>query len=296
MSSDQRLADYATYRRACGMSANTVRLHGNVLRRLGAAHDLDVVGTNELVAWLADHDWKPESRRVARSAVRGYFRWAMKIARVRPDDPAADLDPIRVPPPCPRPVPEDALAAALTAADDRTRLMILLASYAGLRCAELAGLSRENLEGDCLRITGKGGKVRVIPVSGELLTRLRACPPGWIFPSSDRPGRPISTEHAGRQIKALLPPGVHNPQAAAPLRQQDLPQHRRPAHPRPAARPHQPHHHPRLRPDRRRRPSPRRLCRTVTPPPPPAGQTCCQMPGDSTGARAHIGKDPAPGF
>ena len=94
---------------------------------------------------------------------------------LRPDDPVERLRSVRIPQNAPRPVPEDVLRAALARASradvraSNPRLMILLAAYAGLRAAEIAQVRREDLDDDLLRVDGKGGKIRVVPVSGELL-------------------------------------------------------------------------------------------------------------------------------
>lgn len=203
-----RINAYTIYRRACGIRPSTLRGQATVLQRVASkVGNLDTITADELVTWLASHlDWAPETRKFAQASIRGYFKWAHEVAQVRPDNPTIRLGAIRVPPPCPRPVPEDALAAALAMADDQTRLMLLLAAHAGLRLNEIATLHTENLSGDLLYITGKGGRTRVVPVGGELLARLRTQPPGWVFPGRF-PGTHCTGSHVHCCITAVLPPG-----------------------------------------------------------------------------------------
>lgn len=205
---DHRIAAWATWRRGNGIRETTIRLHVSVLRRLASVVDLDTATAGELAGWMASNrQWSPETRNTALSAVRSYFGWAHDSG-TRPDNPASTLRRVKVPPPDPRPVPEQVLHEVLdeVAADPQARLMVLLAAHAGLRRAEIAGLRRDHLDGDLLRVRGKGGKVRTVPVSGELLDRLIACPPGWIFPGRF-PGQHVCNEYVGQRLSQLLPPG-----------------------------------------------------------------------------------------
>lgn len=59
-----------------------------------------------------------------------------------------------------------------TATDPRTKIMLRLAAELGLRRAEVAAVHAQHLEdedsGPILRVKGKGGKIRRIPVSDDL--------------------------------------------------------------------------------------------------------------------------------
>ena len=69
--------------------------------------------------------------------------------------------------------------------DRRAALAIELMSTCGLRRAECARVRGRDVEavgqGWQLRIVGKGGHVRVVPLPPTLALRLR-CTPGWVFP------------------------------------------------------------------------------------------------------------------
>jgi integrase/recombinase XerC len=176
------------------------------LSRLASDVDLATVSGDELLAWLAGHGWAPETRRSAREALMLYFRWATKRG-LRADDPTADLPTTRVPPPCPHPATDSVLSRARLAATDEQRLMVDLAALAGLRRAEIAGLPATALEDDdCLRILGKGDRVRVVPVSPELAARIRARGGPWVFPGRFA-GTHTCPDRVGRTLSRLLGPG-----------------------------------------------------------------------------------------
>lgn len=66
----------------------------------------------------------------------------------------------------PRPIPTSDLQHAIARAPERMRLMLTLAGYAGLRAAEIASLVHEDIDhaAEVIRIRGKGGKTRVVPL------------------------------------------------------------------------------------------------------------------------------------
>src|SRR4029077_9822085 len=99
-----------------------------------------------------------------------YFRFLQRSG-LRTDNPAEMLDPVSVPRGVPRPAPEHIYEAALDAADPRARLAMLLAGQCGLRRGEIARLHSRDLEQDLmgytLRVTGKGGHTRMVPLPDE---------------------------------------------------------------------------------------------------------------------------------
>lgn len=166
------LQAYARFCRAQGMRAHTIRLRSQWLTRAAREFALETATTEQLTDWLAGHDWAPETRKSARNALQSFYRWASENGR-RDDNPAASLRPIRVPIGMPRPAPTDVLLRALDGATDRDRIMLALAAFAGLRRTEIAELAWSSIVDGRLRIVGKGGRTRQIPISpalAELLT------------------------------------------------------------------------------------------------------------------------------
>jgi len=87
--------------------------------------------------------------------------------------------------------------------------MILLGASAGLRRAEIARLHSGHLiarpDGLWLRITGKGGRTRMVPVSEPLAGLLQALPSGYVFPG--REDGHLSAGHVGVTLGRLLGAG-----------------------------------------------------------------------------------------
>jgi integrase/recombinase XerD len=90
---------------------------------------------------------------------------------VRPDDPAADVEGVRVPAGIPHPLSEDEVArllAAVVAGDPvslRDRALLELLYATGARISEACGLSLGDIDRDnrLVRVFGKGAKERIVP-------------------------------------------------------------------------------------------------------------------------------------
>lgn len=193
---------YVTWLAAGGATAGTLRLRRHYLAQIERLSDSpEHVTTAALAEWLGGHEWAPETRKAARSAATGFFGWAHRTG-VLTTNPAADLPPVRVPRPDPRPAPDSVIAAAVEAADERTVDMLMLAAFAGLRCREIARLHSSEITSTTLRPLGKGGKRRTIPLLPILADRLLGRT-GYIFPGND--DGHLSPSRVGRIISAALP-------------------------------------------------------------------------------------------
>lgn len=204
---------WVAWMRTAGRPITTINLRTYHVTR--AARELPValehVTVDHLAAWLGAQEWKASTRRSYRASLVQYFRFLQRSG-VRPDNPAELLPSVRVPRGLPRPAPDEILRAALEAADPRARLAMLLAGQCGLRRGEIARLHSNDLESDLLgltlRIRGKGGHVRLVPVPTDdygLDFLLRRLGPGWAFPSPV--GDHLTPEHLGRIVSRALPDG-----------------------------------------------------------------------------------------
>lgn len=208
---DQLLGKWSTWMRAAGKPSSTIDLrHYHVTRVLRDIGDPPrIVTSDQLVEWLGTRQWAPNTRRSYRSSLRGFFTWTQAIG-LRPDNPALLIPPVAVPRGVPRPTPETIYRDALLAADDRVCLMLQLAAKCGLRRGEIARLRREDvvedLVGWSLRIVGKGGHERLVPLPADLSVELRSRPPSWLFPS-DKWAGPLTPAHVGRLVSRALPEG-----------------------------------------------------------------------------------------
>lgn len=209
------LANWSAYLIAAGQPSTTVGLRTYHLRRLAAAFPggPDAVTFETLVEWLGSHGWKQSTRRSYRSSLRAFWGWAMASGRVV-DSPAHLLPPVKVPRAVARPLPENAWRDALLITDRRAWLAIALAGMCGLRRGELARVRTEHvfadLDGWSLRVIGKGGHERNVPLPDDLAAAIRFANPGWLFPSSH--GGHLTPHHLGKVISRHLPEGwtTHN--------------------------------------------------------------------------------------
>lgn len=136
----------------------------------------------------------PGTRNHRLHALRAFFRFLIEHG-YRRDDPTAGIEQVRQPRYLPRPISQEHAADLLQAAgpiSPRTRAIVGLLLYSGLRRSEAAGLRWGDVDYRTkrLRVLGKGSKERVIPMSQALVDVLLAWRPhspdaGWVFPSPD---------------------------------------------------------------------------------------------------------------
>lgn len=195
---------FVQYLHAAGRARTTIELRTVQLERAFTWLNVPplTVSGDDLIAYMAANDWKPETRKSMRAALRGFYRWAIESGRLDKEaDPTVNLPNVTVPQGKPHPTPDEVFAAAFERAGDDVRLMMMLAAYAGLRRAEIAGLHSRDIGSSSLRITGKGGKVRNVPMHPDLAAAL-AGRSGYMFPS--RRGGHASPDWIGKQIKDAL--------------------------------------------------------------------------------------------
>lgn len=202
------IEEFLVHLEAGGAAAGTIKLRRTYLNRLAASQpDLTHVTTASIERWLARPDWKPETRKSARASATTFFAWASRRGLV-PGDPAEHLPPVRIPDCDPRPAPRDVVKAtcqqAASTGDPRDPLMVQLALLCGLRVREVARVHSDDVEGDQLRIRGKGGRARLVPLPPVLLLALRNRK-GYLFPG--REDGHLSTAYVQKKIQRLMPRG-----------------------------------------------------------------------------------------
>lgn len=181
----------------------TVRLHQHYLRVLAShARSPRAVSLQALERALSRPDWKPETRKSAKSVYSSFCRWMHGMGYIE-HDPSLLLRSVRVPDGVPRPAPETIVARALAMADERERWMVLLGAHAGLRVSEIATVHTRDLVEDLLYVTGKGGKARIVPLTDEDLMHAIRAAGGWLFPG--RTDGHLSPGHVTVLLSRLLP-------------------------------------------------------------------------------------------
>lgn len=186
-------------------SPATIRSRARVLATLPP--DALTADRAAMQAWWetrqTNHDGTPRaaaSLALEASHVRAYHRWAMTQGLTTRN--AADwLPKVRQKTPRPRAVPEADLHRAMTEADPWMRRAIALAAMAGLRSAEVAAVTWEDIDrtaGVLWVREGKGGKDRSVPLSAGLLAELGDPGTGPIV------GRPMTPKAVSAAIGRYL--------------------------------------------------------------------------------------------
>lgn len=140
----------------------------------GGLAGIDRAGLFDYLAWRTRHGWSARSNARLLSALRAFFALAVRRGE-RGEDPAALLEPPKLPRPLPKALAESQIEALLAAPDIATpaglrdRAMLELMYAAGLRVSELVHLPANavNLRQGVLRVTGKGSRERLVPLGEE---------------------------------------------------------------------------------------------------------------------------------
>lgn len=162
-----------------GLAANTLAAYRRDLnalaQHLGGARLLQA-SESELAAWFAAEyqATRPSTANRRLAVLRRFYRWSLRESRIAAD-PTLRLQAAAMPQRFPKAISEaqveDLLAApdVETALGLRDRAMLELLYATGLRVSELVGLSlaQLGLQEGLVRVLGKGGKERIVPLGEE---------------------------------------------------------------------------------------------------------------------------------
>ncbi len=157
--------------------------------------------TDEIETYLDTRNLGATTRYAWISTLHTFYRWRT-IHHPTGDatDPTAAMVRPKIRPGVPRPVPDTDLQTAVATAPDPVRAWIVLGGWAGLRCAEIAGLTAEDILTDqgVLLVNGKGGRERLVPIHPRVADVL---PHGGRGPLWRRPdGRTYPAAYVSRAI------------------------------------------------------------------------------------------------
>ena len=184
------VAAYAAHQRAANLAPRTIEGRTDLL--LGLAKWCGKTPANVTLEDLLGRLGRgvaAASMQRERSDYMAFFTWARSM-RLLPRNPAKRLPRVIVPRAKPRPLTVEQINAMLTTGSYRkTRTMILLAYYQGLRAFEIAKVRGEDVDvlGGTLRVVGKGRKERYLPLHDEIRALVPDYPRrGWWFPGQGR--------------------------------------------------------------------------------------------------------------
>jgi integrase/recombinase XerC len=203
------------------MSPNTLDGYRRDLAALAAwsqvlGSELPALGSEDIRAFVAAEHRRglsPKSLQRRLSAVRSFYRWLLKQARV-PANPAAQVRAPKAPRKLPQVLDPDEAKVLVEVPTDvplglRDRALLELFYSSGLRLSELCALrwGRLDLDGGLVTVLGKGGKERTVPVGSHACNALRA----WraaaggndaapVFPGRNGPITPRAVQLRLRQL------------------------------------------------------------------------------------------------
>ena len=187
------LARWAQDMQAASRSPRTVSERVRLVARVAATSDTPahLLEQQDIAAFLAA--CKQGSRPTYFNHLHAWFTWLVRQG-IREDLPTLKLDRPKVGRTEPHTISTGHMRALVGANMwTRTRTMVLLGAYQGLRASEIArvrGIDFDLSTGD-LVVTGKGNVTRVLPVHPLVRDEVARYGDGWWFPSFIRPGEPI---------------------------------------------------------------------------------------------------------
>lgn len=200
------VAGYVLHLRAIPRSEETIVDRRRLLLRIDRELIRGLAGATagHIEAWLARYAahsrWTSYTYHVA---LASFYRWACRGRYARlPHNPMDELTHPAAPECVPRPATEDQVATALARLVGQWRLAVLLAAFDGLRCAEIAGLDREQVSADWLPVRRKGGRLAYLPTHPLVWETVRTLPPGPLLRTAA--GRGFLPDYLSRSVSLQL--------------------------------------------------------------------------------------------
>ena len=209
------MQDWCDWMAAGSASPATISLRrrtiGSLLAHAGDDAELDTVTPMQIARWLGSQKaaW---TRTTYRAGAVAFFSW-LQASGQRVDDPTATLPKARKPRSVPDPVDAAVLHRMFLAPlSGRSLAYITLAAFAGLRVSEIAAMHAGQVEGEWLRIKGKGGHTAMLPMHERIGRLAVAHASGFWFPGMyDGHVRPSSVSQTIKRamLAAGAPPTAH---------------------------------------------------------------------------------------
>jgi len=217
------ISGYVRYLKAVDRSEGTIYLRSWQLRRFSQAfrgRNPWELTESDIETYMGTLDMARRTKRSMLTTIRQFYKFGMRKGLVK-IDPTLYIESIPDVPGQPRPAADTDIRDALDRADDRTKLMIFLGAYCGLRRSEIARVHTSDVvrrpDGAFLKVMGKGQKPRTVPITPLMASMISDIEPGWVFPSWHRgmvnsDGKTcdehLQPARVGELVRLALPTGV----------------------------------------------------------------------------------------
>lgn len=175
ISIDPIIIEWRTWQYARGLSKRTVTERVATIARMASwcGKNALSVTTSDIVLWLAEggEEWSRNTRWTYYTTLTSWFAWLQRLGH-RTDNPMAVIDSPRRSRGEPHPVSNIDMQRLLTVrAHKRTRAMILLAAFQGLRAHEIAQVRGDHIDlvDRRITVTGKGDFTATLPVHSRVI-------------------------------------------------------------------------------------------------------------------------------
>lgn len=191
MNDDELLDAFADYQRSGNRAKRTITTRTSILRGFATRQDTALIDASvfHLRRDIGRDGIAPSTRATTRATFLAFYGF-VQTEGLRQDNPALRLPVVKVPPHRPRPYTQEQIDRLLSSgAYRRTRAMILLAAYQGLRASEIASVHSDDLDmhAGTLKVVGKGGRTDYLPLHPVVRDLAPTMRQGWWFPA--RSGR-----------------------------------------------------------------------------------------------------------
>lgn len=171
---------WSDWQRAQKLSERTIQSRHETIRKLIEYTGADPLGItpDDIIRYLGRPAIGATTASTYHATIRAYSLWLVKTDK-RLDDPTVKTPTPKRPTAKARPLPTGNVAVLLsTARFRRTRMMILLATMAGLRVHEIAKFHGSDLDRTlgAMTVTGKGGSTELIPAHDAILEAAKSFP------------------------------------------------------------------------------------------------------------------------
>lgn len=204
MHNTELLDAFADYQRAGNRAKRTINTRASILRAFSRRQNVTLLAATvfHLRREIGRDDIAASTKATTRGTFQAFYTF-LHSEGIRDDNPSLRLPVVKVPPHRPRPYTQEQIDRMLSSgAYRRTRAMILLAAYQGLRASEIAAVHSDDLDlhAGTLKVVGKGGRTDYMPLHPVIRDLVKTMGEGWWFPA--RSGR---TGHVkGQSVSDLL--------------------------------------------------------------------------------------------
>lgn len=209
---------FTTYEHSRALAPTTIRNRLSIIGQLGLNCDPVHADLTQLRTFVGKPGLTASTRRIYIHALRAFYHFLVNDG-YRDDDPTLRIENIHVPRNLPRPFTWEQIQAMLeSGAYRRTRCMILLGYYQGLRVSQIAAVHSDDIDlrDATLHTVAKGQVSLTLPLHTVLQDLAPTMPQGFWFPRRDRTEGHMNTSSVTDLIRrAKLRAGITDPRLTA---------------------------------------------------------------------------------